>query len=323
RAVAPVQPVGRYVHGRQDGCLVGPDRRSDRPLHLVVPPVDGAARSPPTCGRSGNRRMNLRSAGARLLTSDRVSLAGRCWPCADAPRAGVVLVHGFAATSSQPAVVAVAEELTRHGLHVVSYDARGHGRSGGDCTLGDREELDVEAAVEVARDGDRPVVLVGASMGAVAVLRYAASPHADPGLAGVVAVSSPARWTLPFNARAVLAAGLTRTRLGRLVARRHLRVRLAARWARSEPPVELITRVRAPVALVHGERDRFIPVRDVYALFEAAPEPRQLDVVRGMGHAYEVAAVPAIVHAVEWALQQHAGSVRGRELDPVPPMSPG
>jgi alpha-beta hydrolase superfamily lysophospholipase len=250
--------------------------------------------------------MNPRSSGARLLTSDRVSLAGRCWDTHDTARADVVLVHGFAASCDQPAVVAVAEELNRHGLHVVSYDARGHGRSGGDCTLGDLEQLDVAAAVQVARHAGRPVVLVGASMGAIAVLRYAAGPDADPGLAGVVAVSSPARWRLPRNARAVLAAGLTRTRLGRHLALRHLRVRLAAKWASPEPPLDLVARVQAPVAFVHGERDHFIPARDVYELFAAAPEPRHLEVVPAMGHAYDVAAVPAIVRAVDWALQQAA-----------------
>jgi alpha-beta hydrolase superfamily lysophospholipase len=250
--------------------------------------------------------MKLRTSGARLLTSDRVSLAGRCWDTESTARAGVVLVHGFAATCDQPPVVAVAEELRGHGLRVVSYDGRGHGRSGGDCTLGDREQLDVAAAVDLARDGGRPVVIVGASMGAIAALRYAAGPVVDPGLVGVVAVSSPAGWRLPRNARSVLAAGLTRTRLGRLLARRHLRVRLSSKWASPEPPLELVARVQVPIAFVHGERDRFIPARDVYELFAAAPEPRHLEVVPGMGHAYDVAAVPAIVRAVDWALERAA-----------------
>jgi fermentation-respiration switch protein FrsA (DUF1100 family) len=67
-----------------------------------------------------------------------------------------------------------------------------------------------------------------------------------------------------------------------------------------------VARVQAPVAFVHGERDHFIPARDVYELFAAAPEPRHLEVVPAMGHAYDVAAVPAIVRAVDWALQQAA-----------------
>lgn len=248
--------------------------------------------------------MALRFSGARLLTSDRVSLAGRCWGADDITRAGVVLVHGFASTCDHPPVVAVAEELHRQGLHVVSYDARGHGRSGGHCTLGDREQLDVAAAVEVARAGGGPVVLVGASMGAVAVLRYAAGSEADARLAGVVAVSSPARWRVPLNPRTALAAAVTRTRLGRALARRHLRVRLSSTWANPAPPVDLVSSVRAPIAFVHGQRDRFIPLRDAYELFEAAGEPRHLEVVPRMGHAYDVAAVPAIVRAVDWALER-------------------
>lgn len=247
--------------------------------------------------------MRLRTSGARLLTADRVSLAGRCWGEGETAKAGVVLVHGFAATADHPPVVAVAEALHQQGLFVVSYDARGHGRSGGHCTLGDAEQLDVAAAVEVARAHAEHVVVVGASMGAIAAVRYAAGPHAEE-LAGVIAVSCPARWRLPRNPRALLAAGLTRTRLGRMLARRHLRVRLSATWASPTPPVDLVTAVRAPIAFVHGERDRFIPLHDAYDLFAVAPEPRHLEVVPAMGHAYDVAAVPAIVRAVGWALEQ-------------------
>ncbi|HEX4777838.1 MAG TPA: alpha/beta fold hydrolase [Acidimicrobiia bacterium] len=247
--------------------------------------------------------MRLRTSGARLLTSDRVSLAGRRWD-ADSPRAAVVLVHGFAATSEHPPVVSVAEALQERGLDVVSYDARGHGRSGGACTLGDLEELDVAAAVEIARERCDHVLVVGASMGAIAAVRYAASDHAQAELTGVVAVSCPARWRLPRNARAILAAGLTRTRLGRLLARRHLRVRLSSTWATPEPPVELVERVHVPIAFVHGERDRFIPPGDVYELFAASNDARHVEMVPAMGHAYDVAAVPAITRAVDWLLEQ-------------------
>ena len=260
--------------------------------------------------------MKLRTSGARLLTADRVSLAGRCWGDGEPATAGVVLVHGFAATADHPPVVAVAEALHRQGLFVVSYDARGHGRSGGDCTLGDAEQLDVAAAVDVARERAGDVVVVDASMGAIAAVRYAAGPQADD-LAGVIAVSCPARWRLPRNPRAILAAGLTRTRIGRSVARRHLRVRLSATWASPTPPVELVSQVRAPIAFVHGERDRFIPVKDVYELSAAAPQPRHLEVVPAMGHAYDVAAVPAIVRAVEWALEQVPASAAAASTLPA------
>ena len=84
------------------------------------------------------------------------------------------------------------------GFDVVSYDARGHGRSTGESTLGDLEQHDVAAAVALARTRSSDVVLVGASMGAIAALRYAAT---DPELRGVVAVSCPARWTRSYGRR--------------------------------------------------------------------------------------------------------------------------
>jgi uncharacterized protein len=127
--------------------------------------------------------------GSRLRTSDGVELATRSWSFDGEPRAIVILVHGLSSTKDHPHVVALAECIRARSLDVLSYDARGHGESGGLCTLGDLERNDVAAAVIHARSSHSRVALVGASMGAVAALAYAAT---DPELAGVVVVSSPA-----------------------------------------------------------------------------------------------------------------------------------
>ena len=131
----------------------------------------------------------------------------------------------------------------------------------------------------------------------------------DPAIGGVVSVSCPARWTLPRNARGILSAGLTRTRLGRIVAARFLRVRVAPRWTRPAPPIELVPHVQVPLAVVHGSADPFIPIADAHALFAAANEPRRLDLIGGMRHAFDRLANPTIVDAVEWALVAKAQPV--------------
>jgi uncharacterized protein len=234
-----------------------------------------------------------------LTTADGVTLVAGRWACDDA-RAAVVLVHGFAASSGDASVVAVAEHLRTCGFEVLSYDARGHGRSGGAATLGDRERFDVAAAVDAASLSGAPVVLVAASVGAVAALRYAAG---TPGaVSGVVMVSCPARWRLPRNARGVLSAVLTQTALGRRVARRSMGVRIASHVARPAPPVELVARVGAPLAIVHGRADPFIPWADAELLYAEASEPRRLALVAGMGHAYEPRSVDPITAAVDWVL---------------------
>jgi pimeloyl-ACP methyl ester carboxylesterase len=237
-------------------------------------------------------------------TVDDVLLTGREWFIGGVPEAAVVLVHGFSASTEDPNVCRVAEALQGDGLDVVAYDARGHGRSEGASTLGDLERHDVAAAVEIARDRSDRVVLVGASMGAIAVLRYAASLD-DPGeLAGVVTVSCPAQWRLPRNARGVLAAAITRTPPGRALASRLMRVQVAPRWTNPEPPVDLVPRITCPLALIHGTDDRFVPPGDAAELHALAHSPRRLELVPGLGHAFEPASIPAVRDAVAWALAQ-------------------
>src|SRR5215831_18088523 len=109
-----------------------------------------------------------------LTTADGVTLTSRSWSHTD-PRGLVVLVHGFAASADDPSVVRQAEALHAAGFGVLTYDSRGHGDSDGLCTIGDLERRDVAAAVAAVREleGSRnvPVVVLGASMGAIAALR--------------------------------------------------------------------------------------------------------------------------------------------------------
>ena len=247
--------------------------------------------------------------GDTLVAADGIALHRRVWP-ASSPRAVAVLVHGFAGSTVDAAVVRQAEALRAGGLSVVCYDSRGHGRSGGVCTFGYLETQDVAAAVESARAGGLPVVLVGASMGAVAALAYAAS--GDTGVAGVVAISAPACWRRPHSAQGLLLYAATRTPLGRRVARRYPTVRVGP-WYAPDPAIELVGRIAMPIAIVQGDRDHYIPANDAEALYQAcSPSRRRLDVVVGMGHAFDAKALPAVSAAVDWLLDQRLTVTEGR-----------
>jgi fermentation-respiration switch protein FrsA (DUF1100 family) len=67
--------------------------------------------------------------------------------------------------------------------------------------------------------------------------------------------------------------------------------------------VELVGEVGAPVAIVHGRADPFISVDAAEGLFAAAHEPRRLEIVAGLGHAFEPDATPAILTALDWCLE--------------------
>jgi pimeloyl-ACP methyl ester carboxylesterase len=241
----------------------------------------------------------MNAAVLELVASDGVRLRGRQWGTRRPEGVAIVLVHGFAASSADEKVVAVAEALADTGHTVLSVDSRGHGDSGGAVTFGDAERLDVGAAVTAAGPG--PVILVGASMGAIGALRHAVAGD-EHAIVGVVTVSCPARWKLPRNARGVASALLTHTPPGRWAARRYLGVRIAEPGPRPAPPIELVPEVRVPLALIHGRADPFIPVADAELLAAAARHPRRLELVDRMGHAFEPESITPVVESVTWVL---------------------
>ena len=243
--------------------------------------------------------------GTRLLTSDGVELATRFWACDGEPRAIVILVHGLSSTKDHPHVVGLAERIRARSLDVLSYDARGHGESAGLCTLGDLERHDVAAAVAYARSSHSRVALVGASMGAIAVMAYAAT---DPDLAGVVVVSSPADWRIPFRVRALLTVILARTKLGRFVAERHTHVRIYPEWNPTEPPRSVAKRVVStiPLAIVHGRNDHLIPFHFSLGVSSSEIPDAHAVVVPGMGHAFDPVGYQAICDALDWTLDNAA-----------------
>ena len=213
---------------------------------------------------------------------------------------GIVVAHGLTGSWRRPAVRRAALALSRVG-GVVSFDFRGHGRSGGLSTVGDREILDLAAAVDWARTlGYRRVATVGFSMGAAVVLRHAA----DTGdLAAVVAVSGPSRWYYRDTAAMRRVHWLIERRLGRLTGRVLRRTRIApAGWQPvPEPPDSAAARIApTPLLVVHGDADVLLPVEHAHALYAAAGEPKWLWIEPGFGHA-ENAADPALLHRIgDW-----------------------
>ncbi len=253
--------------------------------------------------------LNTAPGPVSLVTTDGIALAALRWPPSRTPPvAVVVLVHGLAARKDHPHIEALAGRLQENSFEVLSYDARGHGASVGTYTLGHLEHLDVESATAWARERGLPTILVGASLGGVAVLRYA-SEH--PELTGVVIVSSPAGWRIPFRLRALLTVGLVRTRPGRWIARRRMGVRIRSGWTASDPPQALTDLIASPLAVVHGRRDALIPVRWGLELQLRADTRRYVVLAHDMGHAFDPKGHDAICAAVDWTLAQPREEGRG------------
>ena len=210
---------------------------------------------------------------------------------------GVVVAHGFTGSLARPALQAVVEALATY-AGVVAFDFRGHGDSTGVSTLGDREVLDVEAAVAHARElGYQRVVTCGWSMGGSVVLRHAALVG---GVDAVVSVSAVSRWFYKDTTPMRRLHWAVETRLGRAVARRLTGTRISpAGWSEPpESPTEVAGRISPiPLLVVHGDRDHYFPLEHPQAIFDAAGEPKELWLLEGFGHA-ESGATPEILDRI-------------------------
>jgi fermentation-respiration switch protein FrsA (DUF1100 family) len=212
-----------------------------------------------------------------------------------------VLAHGFTLSWQHGAVWKVAAALRESG-GVISFDFRGHGRSGGLSTLGDREIKDLDVAVRYARElGYRRIVAIGFSMGASVVMRYAGLVG---GLDAAISVSGPAHWyyrgTVPMR-RVHFAV---ERRLGRAITRAWLNTRISpSGWDPVPVPPDEAAALIAPIPLlvVHGDQDPYFPVYHGQRLFDAAREPRELWIVPGFGHAESGSNGPLLDRIGRWA----------------------
>lgn len=226
----------------------------------------------------------------------------------------IVLAHGFAQSWQTPMVWRIATWLNEFG-GVVTFDFRGHGRSGGESTVGDKEINDADVAVGYARElGYQRIVTLGFSMGGSIVLRHAGLIG---GVEAVVAISSPGQWyyrgTVPMRL-IHLAVG---NRPGRLFARAVLKTRIInGKWDPEPlPPADAAARISpTPLLVVHGDRDAYFPVDHAQRIYDAAREPKELWIVPGFGHAERGAAPTLIKRIGAWA--RHAvGLDRQGEAD--------
>ena len=195
----------------------------------------------------------------------------------------LVFCHGFLGWHHKDRIVRFVEALASRFV-VYAFDLRGHGASGGLCTYGDREALDVDAVVRMAREerGDQPLATLGVSMGGVAVLRQAAI---NRGVDAVIAISTPARWD-GHRSRAVRQIQwLASTPRGRRLAPK-LGVRLAEHSAWTDSPEDLIERIApTPVVIVHGRDDHFFDEEEAWRLYRRAGDPKRLMLAARFGHA--------------------------------------
>ncbi len=213
------------------------------------------------------------------------------------PRAAVLLIHGLIEHSGRHADTAL--ELVRHGFSVHAMDLRGHGRSAGPrCDVRSFEQylldLDVFFARASPQVGDRPLFVLGNSMGGLLVTLWAILR--GPPISGLV-LSGPLlaladglfprlrHWVavtaavapglrvarIPFDWLVREPQAVDRLRSDPLMFHGCFTVRVAAEILRAMKKVsEQATALSVPLLILHGGQDRICSPAGSRALYANA-----------------------------------------------------
>jgi pimeloyl-ACP methyl ester carboxylesterase len=197
------------------------------------------------------------------------------------PRPAVLVIHGW--NSAASVMLPIASLVHAAGAHALFLDARCHGRSDDDRFASmPRFAEDIEAGLRWLRGDARVepacIVLLGHSVGAGASLLVASR---DPRVAAVVSVASMAHpgtlMRARMHARGIPAPLIT-------VILREIERTIGAPFD-TFAPTSTISRIRAPILLVHGGRDDVVPLTDATRLADASAGHARLLVAPEADHA--------------------------------------
>lgn len=227
-----------------------------------------------------------------LTTEDDVALDA-WWIPAPEPRASLLFFHGNAGNISHR-LESIAQ-FQRLGLSVLIVDYRGYGRSEGRPSEAGTA-LDARAAWHWLRDEAEQeadeIVLFGRSLGAAVAAELAASLDEQQIPPAAVILESPFR-SVPNLAQ-------------------QLYPFLPARWlARIDYPVEsYVTRISAPLLVIHSRDDDIIPFAQGEAVYQSAQEPKQLLEIKGSHNTGFLDSEPAYSAGIEAFLREEVGIAR-------------
>jgi dipeptidyl aminopeptidase/acylaminoacyl peptidase len=220
-----------------------------------------------------------------LSQLDMTRLSGWAIETGQTPKGVIIFAHGYKENRLQQSVPALAltQSLIENDYHVLLFDFRNSGESGGDLTsVGYHEKEDLISIVHYAKERypDLPVGLVGFSMGAVTSITAA---EAEPSIRAVVADS-------PFsNMRDYLYENLsvwsdlpefpfTPVILTIIPIMTGLEIDEVS-------PREAVKNIQAPLLLIHGDGDTSIPVANSKELLQnSVQKDTELWIPDGSGH---------------------------------------
>lgn len=200
---------------------------------------------------------------------------------------GVIFSHGFTGNKDEWGRFLKATLVVAKDFRVLRFDFSGNGESEGKFEEShfSKETDDLLSAIAFMKEqGCTSIGLYGHSMGGAVSILAAAREK-------VQAVATSAAVVYPNPARMA---------------------KFAREWVNKELPTEFlenvantnvlqaVSKINAPLLIMHGDRDTIIPVEEARQLYAHAKEPKKLVIINGADHDFEGQVEQLAKEMAEW-----------------------
>lgn len=211
--------------------------------------------------------------------------------CGDIYRAGAdtaghrwaIVCHGYGGDA--PSMTGQVQPLSALGFTVLTPDARGHGRSGGNFIgMGwhDRRDIVLWARYLCDLDPDAHILLYGVSMGAATVMMAAGEADLP---AQVKVVVEDCGYTSVWDEFAYQLGAIFHLPPFPVLYAADLVCRARYGWGMKQASATgQLALSHLPILCIHGGQDTFVPTRMLDAVFAAAHAPKERLLVPGAAH---------------------------------------
>ena len=213
-----------------------------------------------------------------LKTKEGLTLAGWSIRVPHA-KGSIALFHGHG--SEKSANLSQSNTFNEMGYSTLLIDFRAHGQSEGNtCTIGYREAEDVKLAYDYLKNnGEKHILLYGISLGAATVTKAIADYDLTP---DKVILEMPFG-SLPATVEGKMRmAGLPAEPIGGLLT--FWGGSINGFWAFDMKPKEFVKKIKCPVLVQWGKKDRGVTETEINELFKNISSSKKLVVYENSGH---------------------------------------
>jgi len=194
-------------------------------------------------------------------------------------KGSIAIFHGNG--SEKSANLSQSNTFNEMGYSTLLVDFRAHGLSSGNtCTIGYREAEDVKLAYDFLKSsGEKNIILYGISMGASTVTKAVADYGLTP---SKIILEMPFASLLETAEGKMRMTGLLAKPLGSLLT--FWGGLINGFWAFDMKPKEFVKKIKCPVLLQWGEKDKGVTKAEISEMFKNISSSKKLVVYENSGH---------------------------------------